>query len=118
MNQLVGNAVTFFSGEAVRGRDPSIAPGFAQVPKLLGPLPEDVAKAGHVSGGNIWWWSLPDGRFATVVDGDYWGPSALAPPRPVKSYQIIGPGWTVREGTGAPTLQPGDGAALIVGEFA
>jgi hypothetical protein len=117
MNQLVGNAVTFFSGEAVRGKDPTIAQGFADVPRLMAVLPENVAQASHVPGGYIWWWQLPDGRFATVVDADYWGPSVLTPPRAVKSYQVIGPRWTVREGTGAPTLQPGDGAALIVGEF-
>lgn len=133
INQLVGNAVTFFSGQAVRNfaqhrpygetwMPPFLelwdTPAFDAVPKLLAYLPEDVAKATHVTGGNIWWWQLSDGRFATVADGDYWGPSALAPPRPVKSYQVIGPGWTVREGTGAPMLQPTDGAALIIGEFA
>jgi hypothetical protein len=118
MNQLVGNAVTFFSGEAVKGSDPTNAPGFADVPLLLSALPENVAKASHVPGGNIWWWGLPDGRFATVVDADYWGPSALGAPRPVKNYQVIGPNWAVREGTGAPVLQPGDGAALVVGTFA
>jgi len=118
MNQLVGSAVTFFSGEAVRGTDPTIAPGFNEVPRLLNYLPEDVAKATHVSGGNVWWWLLSDGRFATVVDADYWGPSALTPPKPVQDCQIIGPGWTVREGTGAPKLEPTDGAALIVGHFA
>jgi len=114
----VGNAVTFFSGDAVRGRDPSVSIGFADVPRLMLALPENVAQATHVPGGNIWWWLLPDGRFATVVDGDYWGPSSLTPPKPVKDYQIIGPGWTVRDGTGAPKLEPSDGAALIVGNFA
>ncbi len=117
MNQLVGNAVTYFSGEAVRGTDPTIAEGFDEVPQLLSALPENVAQATHVPGGNIWWWALPDGRFATVVDADYWGPSALTPPKPVASYQVIGPGWTSRNGAGAPAL-PGEGAALVVGEFA
>ncbi len=118
MNQLVGAAVTYFSGDAVRGRDPSIAEGFYETPQLMLALPEDVALATHVPGGNIWWWQLRDGRFATAVDAEYWGPNALAPPKPVKTYQVIGPGWTVREGTGAPSLQPGEDAALIVGEWA
>lgn len=118
MNQLVGNAVTFFSGEAVRGVDPTIAPGFTTVPLLLSALPENVAQATHIPGGLIWWWQLPDGRFATVVDAEFWGPSALTPPRPVKWHQVIGPGWAVRDGIGAPVLQAGDGAALVVGEFA
>jgi hypothetical protein len=81
-------------------------------------LPENVAQATHVPGGFIWWWQLPDGRFATVVDAEYWGPSALTPPKPVKSYTVIGPGWTTRDGTGTPVLTAGEDAALIVGEFA
>jgi len=118
MNQLVGNAVTFFSGDAVRGRDPSVSIGFADVPRLMLALPENVAMSGHVPGGNIWWFSLPDGRFATVVDAEYWGPSSLTPPKPVKSYTVIGPGWTTRDGTGTPSLTAGEDAALIVGQFA
>jgi hypothetical protein len=117
MNQLVGNAVTFFSGEAVRGRDPSIAPGFSAVPLLLNSLPEDIATWGHVSGGNIWWWQGPGKKFATVCDGDFWGPSALAPPQPIAWSTIIGPEWDWREGGTTPTIRPGEGAALIVGEF-
>ena len=117
MNQMVGSAVTFFSGDAVRGRDPSVSIGFTDVPRLMATLPEDVAHAVHVSGGNIWWWTLPDGRFATVAD-EQWGAGALEPPRAVKSYTVIGPGWATREGTGAPRLNAGDGGALIVGDFA
>lgn len=117
MNQLVGSAVSFFSGDAVRGRDPSVSLGFSEVPKLMLALPENVAQATHVPGGFIWWWQLPDGRFATVVDAEYWGPSSLTPPKPVKSYTVIGPGWTTRDGTGTPLLQAGEDAALIVGEF-
>lgn len=117
MNTLVGNAVTFFCGEAVRGRDPSIAIGFSEVPKLLAALPEDIATWGHVPGGNIWWWQGPDKKFATVCD-EQWGSGALVPPKPIATHHIIGPGWSIRKGTGAPHLATGDGAALIMGEFA
>lgn len=129
MVQLTGWAATYFAGEAVRGRslfNPDMGPlnvmrseGFADVPRLLSALPQNVADATHVPGGRIWWWLLPDGRFATVAD-ELWGPSALVlePPRPIVHSTIIGPGWTTREGGSRPTLLPGEGGALIVGEFA
>lgn len=127
MAQLTGGALTYFTGESVRGRslfnndmgplNVTRALGFNEVPRLLSHLPENVADASHVLGGNIWWWMLPDGRFATVAD-ELWGPGALKPPRLVKHYLKIGPNWSVTEGTGAPTLNPDDGGALFVGEFA
>jgi hypothetical protein len=127
MAQLTGGALTYFTGESVRGRslfNTDMGPlnitralGFDKVPQLLSHLPENVANSSHVPGGNIWWWMLPDGRFATVAD-EMWGPSALKPPRIVKNYLKIGPNWSVTEGTGAPTLQPEEGGALFVGEFA
>lgn len=117
MNQLVGSAVTFFSGEAVRGHDPTIAQGFDAVPRLLAYLPENVAQAGHVTGGNIWWWSLPDGRFATVAD-EQWGAGALETPagKRIRNWACIGPGWDVIEGSGPLPLPKG--GALFVGRFA
>jgi hypothetical protein len=127
MAQLTGGALTYFTGESVRGRSLSNndmgplnvtkALGFHDVPRLLSELPQNVADSSHVPGGNIWWWLLPDGRFATVVD-ELWPGDTLKPPRPIKHSEIIGPNWTVRDGGSRPALNFGDGGALIVGEFA
>jgi len=127
MAQLTGGSLTYFTGESVRGRslenndmgplNITRALGFREVPQLLAHLPQDVANSTHVPGGNIWWWMLPDGRFATVAD-ELWGPGALNPPRIVKNCLKIGPNWSAVELSGRPTLNAGDGGALFVGEFA
>lgn len=127
MVQLTGAALTYFTGESVRGRslfndqtnatNITKALGFLEAPQLLSSLPENVAESSHVPGGHIWWWLMPDGRFATVAD-ELWGPGALIPPKPIRESTIIGPNWSVRDGGSFPTLNPGDGGALIIGEFA
>ena len=126
MAQLTGGALTYFTGESVRGRslfnndmgplNITRALGFNEVPKLLSHLPENTADASHVLGGNIWWWMLPDGRFATVCDAEWTG-DPLKPPRPIAWSEIIGPQWTVRDGGTRPMLGTNEGGALIVGEF-
>lgn len=129
---LWGGAVTFFSGEAVRGRSrfnderrPSnilTADGVRQVVKLLKLLPENVGESGHVPGGNIWWWDLPDGRIATTVS-ELWPTEPrdpLLPPVAIKRSLIIGPNWEAREVSRAPIRADieGHGGALIIAERA
>jgi hypothetical protein len=131
--KLWGGLVTFFSGESVRGesrfngemrpRNMLTTEGINKVASLLRLLPRNVGESGHVPGGNIWWWELPDGRIATVCS-ELWldGPKGepIKPPVPVRQFLLVGPNWEAQEFQGSPTMAHlrGKGGALIIAERA
>jgi hypothetical protein len=115
MFALTGQGAVAVSGAGIWGRRPvDTDPLFRELPMWLAELPEDIATWTHEPGGRIWWWSGPNNRCATVtVEGwDY------TPPRALKSWKVIGPGGTIRDGAGALTLPAGYHGAIVVGEFA
>ena len=127
--KLWGGLVTHFSGESVRGESrfnsemrPSnllTAEGVDKVAKLLNNLPRNVGESGHVKGGNIWWWDLPDGRIATVCS-ELWPDTSrgepIKAPVPIEQFLVIGPHWEAREYQGNPTMAHlrSQGGAMIV----
>lgn len=129
MNLCLGFGWTHFTAASVKGWALLDAePSLQVLPKLLSHAPEDIAQWGTEPGGRIIWWRDPKSQRTCTVFDQYWlekdGVDVAKPPRPLKRWELVGPDWTVRSGTG--TFNPNDpkhlpanfGGALLLGEYA
>jgi hypothetical protein len=111
---LTGYAVNYFDGPSVRSRVPIGAGwGFAEIPRLLARIPDDIGTWGGSAGPNgaIWYWHRGAQFFTVTVEG--WN---YAPPRPVAAWTAIGPDGE-ETGEGDLRLVPGYQVRFIQGTF-
>lgn len=111
MPALLGHAVNYFNGPAVRGDGPLESTwGFRELPKILSVLPEDVSTWDHASdgrGGIMYFFRGKQFATSTVAA---WN---TAPPMPISEWTLYA-GDNVTHGTGNP---PQKITGLLVGHF-